>query len=173
MKKLFIFCLLLLAAPSALRAQDAAPAAVLTATETNRAAALKAYEAFNAQNWDALDAVVDKDLVDHQSPPGWPAGLAGLKSFSKQIAASFPDYKRSVEDIIVSGDKVVVRLTLSGTQRGDWLGIKPNGRKFSISAVDIIRFKDGKGVERWGNQDDLSMIQQLSALSAAENSDIK
>jgi len=38
----------------------------------------------------------------------------------------------------------VVRSTISGTQRAEFVGIRAQGRRLSIQAVDIHEFKDGK-----------------------------
>ncbi|MBT6962023.1 MAG: hypothetical protein HOA00_12835, partial [Rhodospirillaceae bacterium] len=37
----------------------------------------------------------------------------------------------------------------------------PNGRRYETSATDTYRFKDGKVIERWGNNDSIAMIRQL------------
>ena len=44
------------------------------------------------------------------------------------------------------------------------LWVCPTSKSFTVSAIDIIRFADGKAVEHWGNQDDLGMMQQLGVI---------
>ena len=45
------------------------------------------------------------------------------------LRSAFPDFKATVEDILAEGDKVVVRQTWSGTQKGEWMGVPPTGRQ--------------------------------------------
>ena len=66
------------------------------------------------------------------------------------------------ELIICQGDFVTARVTATGTRiKGKMKGNPKNGRRYIYSAIDIYRFKDGKVVERWGNNDRITMIRQL------------
>ncbi|NKB44266.1 MAG: hypothetical protein GKS03_08315 [Alphaproteobacteria bacterium] len=42
-----------------------------------------------------------------------------------------------------------------------WRVTPPNGRRYETSATDTYRFKNGKVIERWGNNDSIAMIRQL------------
>jgi predicted ester cyclase len=63
--------------------------------------------------------------------------------------------------IICGGDFVVARVTMTSKMTGPMGGQAPTGKTAVISATDTYRFKDGKIVERWGNNDGVSMLQQL------------
>lgn len=63
--------------------------------------------------------------------------------------------------IICGGDYVVARVTMTSKMTGPMGGQAPTGKTAVISATDTYRFKDGKVVERWGNNDGVSMLQQL------------
>ncbi len=63
--------------------------------------------------------------------------------------------------IICGGDYVVARVTMTSKMTGPMGGQSPTGRTAVSSATDTYRFKDGKVVERWGNNDGVSMLQQL------------
>ncbi len=169
---------LLLLAPAA-RTQEAPaakPAAAPAAAEkkpapdlaANKALTRKAFDALNAADWKALESVIAPDVVDHQAPPGAPAGRDGVVHMLQGLVASFPDFKQTIEDMIAEGDKVVVRSTISGTQKGEYMGLKPTGKSFTMSGIDIFRVEDGKLVEHWGNEDDMGMMQQLGATPAPE-----
>jgi len=78
---------------------------------------------------------------------------------SKRVS---PDRVLKNNLIVCNGDVVVARVTMKGTRVvGPMKGNPPNGRSFETSAIDIYRFKDGKVVERWGNNDSIAMIRQL------------
>lgn len=73
-----------------------------------------------------------------------------------------PDRQLINDLIICSGDLVVARVTMKGTRvTGEMEGNPPNGRRYETSATDTYRFKDGKVIERWGNNDSIAMIRQL------------
>ena len=70
-----------------------------------------------------------------------------------------------VEDVIAEGDRVVVRWTNAGTHVGEFAGIPPSSRTFTIAGVDIYRVADGKLAEHWHVVDQLSMLTQLGVLA--------
>ena len=61
------------------------------------------------------------------------------------------------------GDRVVIRFTSSGTQRGEFAGVAPHGEKVTIHEAAIYRVVAGKIVEQWGFPDSQSLTQQLTA----------
>ena len=77
---------------------------------------------------------------------------------------AFPDIQMNVEDMIAEADKVVARVSVSGTHQGEFMGIDPTGNRVAITGIDILRIADGKIVEHWGNFDDLGMMQQLGVI---------
>lgn len=73
-----------------------------------------------------------------------------------------PDRVLTNDLIVCNGDVVVARVSMRGTRvAGEMEGNPPEGRRYETSAIDIYRFKDGKVVERWGNNDSIAMIRQL------------
>jgi len=72
----------------------------------------------------------------------------------------------TVEDMIAEGDKVVTRYIAYGTPRGDVMGIPARGKTFTMTAIDILRFEDGKITEHWIESDQLGMLQQLGVIPA-------
>jgi predicted ester cyclase len=59
---------------------------------------------------------------------------------------------------------VVVRWTNPGTHVGEFAGIPPTGRAFSIAGIDIYRVVDGRLSEHWHVVDQLAMLGQLGLL---------
>lgn len=118
-------------------------------------------EVLNKGNIGLFDELVSSDLVDHALPPGFPSGAQGTKQFFKLLRAAFPDLHYAIEDAIGEGDTVVQRLTAQGTMKGEFMGMKPSGKHATWSSMDFARLKDGKVVEYWGIEDQLSMLQQL------------
>jgi steroid delta-isomerase-like uncharacterized protein len=124
-------------------------------------------EIFNQGNMSAADELVAPDFVDHEElPPGIPNDREGVKQLTAMMRSAIPDFKATIEDIIAEGDKVVMRMTWSGTQKGEFMGIAPTGKRISVGVIDIIRITDGKFAEHWGLMDNMGMMQQLGAIPA-------
>ena len=132
--------------------------------EENKAIARRAYDAINRNDLDALEEMVDSDITDHDPAPGQGPGLEGVKQYFSSLHAAFPDVHMDVEDMIAEGEKVVARVSVSGTHQGEFLGIEPTGNRVTIKGIDILRITDGRVVEHWGNFDDLGMLQQLGVV---------
>ena len=131
-------------------------------TEQNKAIRRQAYEAVNQKNLDALEEVIASDVISHSSArPGGANGLEGVKQLFSSLHAAFPDFHIDVEDMIAEGDKVVARVTGSGTHQGEFMGIAPTGNRVEFSAIDIARIAEGKIVEHWSNSDQLGLMQKL------------
>jgi predicted ester cyclase len=82
----------------------------------------------------------------------------------EQWFAAVPDLAATIDDMIASGDKVFVRSTISGTQTGEFLGMPPTGKSFSIGSMDIVRIQDDQAIEHWGIQDTMAMMTQLGLM---------
>jgi predicted ester cyclase len=91
-------------------------------------------------------------------------GLQGLKDFLVVIRAAFPDAHAKVEDVVVMGDRVVVRHRHRGTQTGAFLGLPPSGKSIDFQGIEIARIADGKVAESWHVDDTLAMMQQIGAV---------
>jgi steroid delta-isomerase-like uncharacterized protein len=140
-----------------------------TMSEENKAIARRFYSEVASQgNLSLANELVAEDFVDHNPPgPDIAPGREGLKQVFTAFRSAFPDMKGTLDDQVAEGDKVVSRLTFSGTHQGDYLGMPATGKSFSIEAVEIFRFEDGMIAERWGQADRIGMMQQLGLAPAA------
>ena len=68
--------------------------------------------------------------------------------------------------MIAEGDRVVVRQTWTGTQRGEFMGMPATGKSVSWGVIDIVRLADGKAAEHWGQMDAMGLMMQLGAIPA-------
>jgi len=124
------------------------------------------YDAVNAGDMDGAMSLIADDFVDHEEFAGLPRDREGVRQFFELMRSAFPDFRVDVEDMIVEGDKVAVRMRMSGTHQGDFMGMPGTGRRFAVTTIDIVRVVDGKAVEHWGATDTMGMMQQLGATSA-------
>lgn len=121
-------------------------------------------ETFGKGNLNVIDELIDPNMIEHSPVPGQEPGLEGLKKLVTEFRIAFPDLRSTVQDLIAEGDKVVGRMTTSGTHRGEFMGISATGKRMEISEIRIVRIANGKAVEHWGNSDDLGMMQQLGVI---------
>ncbi len=134
-------------------------------TEQNKAAARRiCEEVFSQGNLDAIDELVAPDAVDHEGFGGLDTqGAAGARRLVAATRAAFPDLRVTIDDLIAEGDKVALRLTLSGTHQGALAGVPASGKRVTFTSLDLYRFADGKLVEHWGQFDTQGLMRQLQA----------
>jgi len=132
--------------------------------EENRKIVHRYQEIYNSNNLDSLSEVVAEDLLTPKIMPGIPSGIGGAKAAHQIMLAGFPNYQTVIEDMIAEGDKVVARITMSGTNTGSFMGIPPTGKHITFTGIYIARIANGKIVEHWGEEDGVSLLQQLGGL---------
>ena len=126
-------------------------------------------EVWNRGNYAVVDDLVASDFVIHAATPADEIhGPEGAKQYVAMLRAAFPDLHFTIEDQIAEGDRVVTRWTARGTHDGEFQGIPPTGKQFTMMGIDIDRIANGKLVECWPMMDELGLLQQLGALPAAE-----
>jgi steroid delta-isomerase-like uncharacterized protein len=121
-------------------------------------------EVLNQRNVELLDELAVEDYLEHDPFPGYSNGRADLKARAQVLHGAFDPLRITVEDVIAEGDRVVVRWMSSGTHTGDFLGIPPTGKQFSIAGIDIHALRDGRMAEHWHVIDQLGQMQQLGLL---------
>lgn len=125
---------------------------------------------FNQKNLDYIDEFYAKDVIDHTAPPGLPAGIEGYHIKLGMFTNAFPDLHLSYDFMIVDGDMVGGRFTLTGTHQGEFAGIPATGKQVSITGHDFVKIVDGKVTEHWAEMDTLTMMQQLGVIPTPEAS---
>jgi steroid delta-isomerase-like uncharacterized protein len=91
--------------------------------------------------------------------------MAGMKNFYTALWGGFPDLRIEIDELVGEGDKVVWRITASGTHQGTFQGVPATGKSVKFGAHYTFRFENGKIVERWSTLDRLSLLVQLGVVS--------
>ena len=95
----------------------------------------------------------------------------GPEAYKHQVSnllEAYPDLRWAIEDIIAEKDKVVACWTLSGTHKGDYMGVPATNKKVSVGGITIHHIAGGKIIDSHTNWDALGMMQQLGAVPALE-----
>jgi predicted ester cyclase len=110
-------------------------------------------------NYSSWDEVCPEDYVSHWGGISW--NLEEHKQANRPLSMAFPDLNHEINNMIAEGDRVVMRVTLTGTHEGEYMGIPPTGNKIKYTAMLEGRFSEGKLVELWGVGELLTLMQQL------------
>jgi steroid delta-isomerase-like uncharacterized protein len=125
------------------------------------------YDLINAGDIDGFGRQLADDFVEHEEIPGIPPTKAGVIQYFRLLLAAFPDMRMDVEDVIASGDKAVARVRVTGTNKGEFMGMPATGKSVAMKLIDITRFGDGGlAREHWGVADQLTLMQQLGVIPA-------
>lgn len=136
-------------------------------TETNKALVRRYYDqVLNAGNLNVLDELLAPNYKRYLAATAAPLDAAAQKQRLGGMRAVFPDLNITIDDLIAEGDRLAIRMTVRGTQKGPFQGIPPTGKQATVSALEIVRIENGKLVEHWGGADNLDLAQQLGGVVA-------
>lgn len=103
--------------------------------------------------------------VSTPTPPGGPA-LEGFVKTLNMFHGMIPDLKWEVQEMLVDGNRVIVRSQASGTPNspeGYFYGVPTNGSKsFDVMTIDIHTVEDGKIVTSYHMEDWITATQQVA-----------
>ena len=124
--------------------------------------------------YDALNQPARKDvakLLGEATSPEWTSCgdnevclprervIAGFKSRGETI----PDLKWEIKEVLVAGNRVIVRGEASGTPAGAFMGVQPAGKRFRVMSIDVHTIENGKMVRSYHLEDWAGAVRQLSA----------
>jgi ketosteroid isomerase-like protein len=126
------------------------------------------YSLFNLASRGDVKAIQEQILTDdYESCAGYLPGECWGRETSIKVVSNFatsiPDMKFDIKEVLVAGDRVIVRGEVSGTPAGDLFGVPHSGKSFRIMAVDIQTIRDGKISKTFHMENWLSAIGQLRA----------
>jgi len=129
-------------------------------SDANIAIAKSFYTVYNEHKLDLLDEILAANYVGHVNAHDI-AGAESGKGFIKSFLDSFPDSFYNLDDIFVSGNKVVTRWTCTATHKGDFFGTPATNKSVKIIGITIFEIVDGKIAQLWNNWDLFGLVQQL------------
>jgi predicted SnoaL-like aldol condensation-catalyzing enzyme len=134
--------------------------------EKNKAAVLRFNKEFIEQgNMESFWSVMDPNFINQTAAEGMdPGPEAIIYFFNTLLKGGLSDVKVAIHTQIAEGDTVATRKTISGIHTGILLGIPPTGSAVALNVIDIVRLKDGKYLEHWGQNNLQTVLQKLSAL---------
>lgn len=120
-------------------------------------------EAINSGNLEKFKELMAPNVLDHDPAPDQGPGPEGFIRFFETFRSAFPDLKVEVDQMVADEDNVSIAYTVTGTHKGDFMGVPATNKAISARGVQIARFENGKIVERWGSSDELGILKQIGA----------
>src|SRR5262245_14580084 len=135
-------------------------------TERNKAVVRRLFdEVWNTGSLDRIDELYAASFVaDYRPYAPLRHGHDAIKGMVQRAHAAFSDFHEELEEMVAEGDKVVVRFTITGTQRGQWGPLPPTGKPVRFEEIVILRLVDGKVAEQRGLPDNLAALRQLGVV---------
>jgi ketosteroid isomerase-like protein len=158
---LLAFGALLLASASTASAQN------LTEAQA-RAIIAPWYSLFNVATRGNVKSIQEQVLTsDYESCAGYLPGECWRRDTSIKVVGNFaksiPDMKFDIKEVLVAGDRVIVRGEVTGTPAGELFGVPHSGKSFRMMAIDIQTIRDGKIAKTYHMENWLSALGQLRA----------
>jgi len=130
-------------------------------------------EGTNRQDAVASAAFYSPDAKNH----GRTVGREGMQKVFEALFSTFPDFQYRIDEATAEGDRVVCKVTMTGTHLGQPMslpeafggmlkGVAPTGRKVQVLQFHSFRLSGGSITEHSAVRDDLGMCKQLGLISA-------
>jgi steroid delta-isomerase-like uncharacterized protein len=119
---------------------------------------------WNGRGVDRIPEFYAPDFVADYRPFAFREGYEGIRAMVEGAWTAFPDYHEEVHELIAEGDRVVLHLTISGTQKGQWGPLPATGKRAEFDEIVILQIRDGKVLRQRGVVDNLSALRQLGVV---------
>jgi predicted ester cyclase len=122
-------------------------------------------ELWNRWRLELADEILTPTLRFRGSRGSSLSGREAFKGYVAETRAAFPDWHNQIDELLVVADRVVTRMTWSGTHRGRFAGIEPTGARIEYVGAAFFRLREGMIDEAWVVGDSHALWQAVSAAS--------
>lgn len=125
-------------------------------------------EVWNQRKIEVVSELISPSHALHGS--NFSGSSIGPEAYRRQVSlyvAGFPDLRFTIEDTIAEEDKVVVSWTISGSHKGEFMGIPATNKKVSVEGITIHHIAKGIIMDSYASWDTWDMMQQLGVISAS------
>lgn len=132
----------------------------------NKALVLRFYEElWNAWRLETVDEILSPGISFRGSLGNVVHGRNEFTAYAERVQLAFPDWHNQVDELLAVGDRVVARLTWTGTHAGPLGDIAPTGRRVSYVGAAFFRIADAKIEEAWIVGDTQELWRTLGRLA--------
>jgi predicted ester cyclase len=132
--------------------------------DTNKALARRFLEAFANGDLTTLDELLAPEFINHSLLPGQDPGREGYIQMAAEKYSAFSDIRHIVEYQATDGEEMVItrHTTHRIHDRGASLGMRPTGREWTLTHIDIHRISGGKVLEEWSASSARPILEALA-----------
>jgi predicted ester cyclase len=121
-------------------------------------------ELWNEWRLDVAPEIVAADARFRGSLGSDLVGRTELLGYVERVQSAFPDWHNRIDESIATGDRVVTRMTWSGTHRGLLGEIEPTGAHVEYCGAAFFRLASGMIEEAWVVGDTQELWRALGRL---------
>lgn len=124
------------------------------------------YEMLNQPASKDIQALAEQILSPEWKSYASETEYKGREAFVGQVIGFgklIPDLKWDIKEVMVEGNRIIVRSEASGTPTGPFFGVPVSGKSFRIMTIDIHTIENGKAVTAHHVEDWAGAIRQLTA----------
>jgi steroid delta-isomerase-like uncharacterized protein len=134
-------------------------------TEQNKEIVRRVYEdVINQERAELIEALYAADVVVHDPFMGEAHGVGAFRELLGMFDAAFPHHRVAIDAMVAEGDMVSVLHTHTATHGGTFMGMPATGKSVVVPGIELFRLRDGKIVEFWRKDDDVSLMVQLGMI---------
>ena len=120
------------------------------------------HSVWNERRLEYIEQVIaDTHALGDPTVSGRGVGPVAYRRQVERFLTGLPDLKFVVDETISEGDKLVVYWTITGTHKGEFLGVPPTNKKVIFSGITINQIADGKILESTVIWDGLGLMKQF------------
>jgi len=134
----------------------------MSSEDKNKALARRFLKAFANADLNTLDELLAPEFINHNPLPGQDPGREGYMRTVAEKHTAFSDIRHTIEYQTTDGDMVITRHTTHRIHdRGASLGMRPTGREWTLTHIDIHRIVGGKVIEEWSAKSASPFLEML------------
>ena len=111
-----------------------------------------------------ISSFISSDYTEIYQNKRYLLGIEGAKRHILGVRETYPDLYLSIERQLSDGDWVITIYTMTGTHLGNWMEIKPTGKKIKVTGVNIDKVIDGKIAEHSGAANLFESLLEIGAI---------
>jgi predicted ester cyclase len=136
-------------------------------SEQNKTTVRRMYdEILNQENKAVIDQILDADVTIYDPFTGVTKGPDSFRQLLSIFDTAFPGHRVTVEQIVAEGEYVCVLHTHIATHTGPFMGLPGTGKQVRVEGLELYRLRNGRIVEFWRKDDDVSLLIQLGMMPA-------
>jgi predicted ester cyclase len=121
-------------------------------------------ELWNQWRFELLDQVIAETIRFRSSLGMEVTGRSEFEALMERVRGVFPDLHHRVDEMLAIGDRVVARVTYSGTHRGKLGDVEPTGAHVEYVGAAFFRLSGGRIDEGWVVADTAAVWRAIGKL---------